>query len=99
MKENTDYEMITGTGENWDIRILTGEFNETVLEFSTLKVTDDGEHLSFNFDIVSTPIDDLDADTNFELQETAGLILENILETAAHVKKPESPKSIPWGNA
>ena len=21
MKENTDYEMIAGTGENWDIRI------------------------------------------------------------------------------
>ena len=33
MKENTDYEMIAGTGENWDIRILTGEFNETVLAF------------------------------------------------------------------
>lgn len=83
MKENTDYEMILGTGENWDIRILTGEFNETVLKFSTLKVTDDGKNLSFNFDIVSSPIDDLDADTNFELQETAGLILTNILETAA----------------
>lgn len=83
MKENTDYEMILGTGENWDIRILTGEFNETVLKFSTLKVTDDGKNLTFNFNIVSSPIDDLDADTNFELQETAGLILTNILETAA----------------
>lgn len=82
MKENTDYEMILGTGENWDIRILTGEFNETVLKFSTLKVTDDGKNLTFNFNIVSSPIDDLDADTNFELQETAGLILTNILETA-----------------
>jgi hypothetical protein len=92
MKENTDYEMIAGTGENWDIRILTGEFNETVLAFSTLKVTDDGEHLSFNFDIVSSPVDDLDADTNFELQETAGLILENILASAAHMKNEEEKK-------
>ena len=94
MKENTDYEMITGTGENWDIRILTGEFNETVLAFSTLKVTDDGEHLSFNFDIVSSPVDDLDADTNFELQETAGLILENILDTAAHMKNVVHTKNL-----
>ena len=37
MKENTDYEMIAGTGENWDIRILTGEFNETVLAFQYAK--------------------------------------------------------------
>jgi hypothetical protein len=86
MKQNTDYEMIVGTGENWDIRILTGEFNETVLAFDTLKITDDGEHLSFNFNIVSSPINDLDTETNIELQETAGLILQNILETAAVIE-------------
>ena len=48
----------------------------------------------FNFDIVSSPIDDLDADTNFELQETAGLILENILDTAAHMKNVVHTKNL-----
>jgi hypothetical protein len=83
MKQNEDYELIPGEGENWDIRILTGEFVETVLNFSKLRVTEDGENLSFNFDIVSSPDPLLKADENVDLQNTAGMILSNILEEAA----------------
>lgn len=83
MKQNEDYEMIPGAGENWDIRILTGQFTETVLNFSKLRVSDDGEHLKFNFDIVSSPDESLDAETNTDLQTTAGMILSSILEEAA----------------
>lgn len=83
MKQNEDYELIPGEGENWDIRILTGDFVETVLNFSKLRVTEDGENLSFNFDIVSSPDPSLNADENIDLQNTAGMILSNILEEAA----------------
>ena len=88
MKQNEDYELIPGNGENWDVRILTGDFTETVLNFSKLKVTEDGEHLSFNFDIVSTPDLELNADENIDLQNVAGVILSDILEEASkhHLK-------------
>lgn len=82
-KQNEDYELIPGEGENWDVRILTGEYTETVLNFSKLQVSDDGEFLKFNFDIISSPDESLDAETNIDLQTTAGMILSNILEEAA----------------
>ena len=85
MKQNEDYELIPGEGENWDIRILTGEFVETVLNFSQLKVTEDGENLAFNFDIVSSPDPSLNAEENIDLQNTAGMILSNILEESAKI--------------
>jgi hypothetical protein len=82
LEENIDYEMIPGEGENWDIRILTGEFTETVINYKRLQVSNDGEHLTFNFNIVSSPDEDLDAETNFDLQNTAAMILSNILENS-----------------
>lgn len=82
LEENIDYELIPGEGENWDIRILTGEFVETVINYKQLKVTDDGEHLTFDFNVVTSPDPDLDAETNFDLQNTAAMILSNILENS-----------------
>ena len=81
-KENTDYELIPSEGENWDIRILTGEFNETVLQYGQLVVSEDGEHMRFNFDIVSTPDPEL-KDENIALQRYAAMLLSSILESAA----------------
>ena len=82
LEENIDYEMIPGEGENWDIRILTGEFTETVINFKQLQVSEDGEHLTFNFEIVSSPDEGLDAETNLDLQNTAAMVLSNILENS-----------------
>jgi|LauGreDrversion4_2_1035121.scaffolds.fasta_scaffold701570_2 hypothetical protein len=82
LEENIDYEMIPGAGENWDIRILTGEFTETVINYKRLQVSNDGEHLTFNFEIVSSPDEGLDAETNLDLQNTAAMVLSNILENS-----------------
>ena len=82
LEENIDYEMIPGEGENWDIRILTGEFTETVINYKRLQVSNDGEHLTFNFEIVSSPDEGLDAETNLDLQNTAAMVLSNILENS-----------------
>ena len=82
LEENIDYEMIPGAGENWDIRILTGEFTETVINYKRLLVSNDGEHLTFNFEIVSSHDEGLDAETNLDLQNTAAMVLSNILENS-----------------
>ena len=82
MKENEDYELVPGAGENWDVRILTGNYVETVLNFSKLQIAEDGEHLNFNFDVVSSPDPSLDPKTDIDLQSTAGMILSDILENA-----------------
>ena len=87
LEENVDYEMIPGEGENWDIRILTGEFVETVINFKQLRVADDGEHLTFNFEIVTTPDPELNADTNTDLQSHVGMVLSSILENSVTMKR------------
>lgn len=81
-KEDVDYELIPGEGENWDIRILTGEFVETVINYKQLQVADDGEHLTFNFNVVTSPDEGLDAETNMDLQNAAAMILSDILENS-----------------
>lgn len=86
--ENTDYELVPSEGENWDIRILSGNFTETVLQFGKLVVSDDGEHMSFNFDVVSSPDLEL-TDENSDLQVHAGKLLSSILENAVATTAPE----------
>ena len=83
LEENIDYELIPGEGENWDIRILTGDYVETVLNFKELTVSEDGEHLKFKVDIVATPDQTLNIDENVDLQQFAGMILSDILENSA----------------
>jgi len=80
--ENVDYELVPSEGENWDIRILSGNFTETVLKFGELKVSDDEEYMTFNFDVVSSPDGEL-SDSNTDLQEYASMILSSVLENAA----------------
>ena len=88
MKENEDYELIPGEGENWDVRILTGEFIETIINFKELRVTDDGEHLSFNFGVVSSPDPELNNE-NIDLQTIACMVLSDVLENAIVRNKEE----------
>ena len=89
MKENIDYELIPGNGENWDVRILLGDFTETVVNFKELKVSEDAKHLTFNFEIVSTPDPDLTEESE-ELQQQVGNVLGDILENS--VARMESKK-------
>lgn len=84
LKENEDYELIPGQGENWDVRLLEGPFPETVVAFNQLKVSDDGEHLRFNFDLISSPDPDL-TEENEELQQHMADVLNAILENAAAI--------------
>lgn len=84
LKENVDYELIPSSGENWDVRLLQGDFTETVVAFNQLRVSDDGEHMKFNFDLVSSPDPDL-TENSYELQKHMANILNSILENAAEL--------------
>lgn len=82
MKENIDYELIPiEDAEHWNVRIKTGEFIETVFQFGALKVNDEADSMTFNFDIVYTPDDTLTTE-NIGLQNHVGVILSSILESA-----------------
>ena len=84
LEENVDYELIPSEGENWDVRLLEGPFPETVIAFNQLKVSDDGEHLKFNFDLVSSPNAEL-TEENEELQQHIADIFNALLEQAAAI--------------
>ena len=77
--ENKDYELIPKDVEGWDIRILKGDYVETVISFSTLKLDEVTESIRFSFDIVSSPNTELTVDNN-QFNRYVGGILGNILE-------------------
>lgn len=85
--ENEDYELIPGTSDDnideWNVRFLSGDFVESVIRYG--KVTINGEEeemtMSFDFDVVSSPIPDL-SENVVELQEFAGDVLISIIENS-----------------
>ena len=82
--EGVDYELApSGEAEieqAWDVRILKGEFVETVLRFGNIAFDGDNDCLKFNFIVVSSP-SGLD-ESSIELQDYAALILQSVLENA-----------------
>jgi hypothetical protein len=84
VSEGVDYELIPVAVDNeqaWDIRILRGDFPETVLRYGKIKFDGIRECLTYNFTVISSPDDELTSD-NIDLQELSGDILEDILERA-----------------
>ena len=82
--ESKDYELIPLEDDTdaWGVRILTGEFLETVIKYGNVgfEGTGDDMVMKFNFDIISTPDEDLEVETNTELQELARDILFTIFQ-------------------
>ena len=81
MKENTDYEIIPNPEDShsWQIRILTGDFTETVIEFGTISFNEIKEHFTFDFKLISSPDKFLLID-NENLHNVLARILEDIIE-------------------
>lgn len=81
--EGLDYELIpVEYVENeaaWDVRILRGEFTETVIRFGTIRVDGEKDYLTFDFRVVESPDAELSSDS-VPLQEYAGDVLFDILE-------------------
>lgn len=82
MSEGIDYELVPANADNeqaWDIRILTGDFVETVIRYGNVSFDGAEKCLKFNFKIISSPDPDLST-KDVPLQEHAADILEDVLE-------------------
>lgn len=77
-KQNEQYQLIPGDDNYWKVRILEGEFVETVLEFGSVKFDDQHLMVKFDFTVVYTPDSSISSDTP-ELQKVASKILHSIL--------------------
>lgn len=84
LNEGTDYQLVPSSDvENeqaWDVRILKGDFIETVIRFGNIAVDGENGCLNFNFMVLSSP-SGLD-ENSIELQDHAAEILQSILEDA-----------------
>ena len=82
--EGVHYELIPSDEHEqaWNVRILEGDFIETVLQYGAISFNKvrEGE-MNFNFSIVSTPDQDLEV-SNLDLQEEAGNILQSVIAQA-----------------
>ena len=81
MIELKDYELMPDPDDHelWNVRVLSGDYSETVLKFGAISINEAGEGvMTFNFDVVSSPDPDLTVD-NVELQEYAGDLLQAII--------------------
>ena len=83
--EGVDYELVPSAEaeieQAWDVRILRGDYVETVIRFGNIAFDGENDCIKFNFTVVSTPAD-TDEDDPY-LQECVGAVLETILEEAA----------------
>ena len=86
LKENEDYELVPNDNDGWDIRILTGDYVETVFTFGKIVVMENEEGLSFDFEVVSTPDPDLTAE-DWGLQKYVGNVLYDIITRSVREEK------------
>ena len=81
MKENVDYELIVSEDDedHWRIRILTGDFTETVFEFTVLTVDPKIDSLRFNYVITYSPLGNAISETDNDLIDVVGDILYDMV--------------------
>jgi translation initiation factor IF-2 len=86
MIEGQDYELIPAPDEFWHIRILKGDFIESVVSFDKIHLDPTTDQLKFSFDIIFTPDNDVTTE-NKDLQILMGSILYNLIEDVEKEEK------------
>jgi hypothetical protein len=86
--ENVDYELIPYEETDWHVRILTGYFTETIIQFGALQVNEKNGEINFNFELISSPDFDV-SNENTDLQSHAADILLSIINTSLSKSKEE----------
>ena len=84
LKENIDYQLVPAPDhdQDWAVRVLTGDYVETVLKYGAIGFNEEEEGLmTFNFEVVESPDTDLSA-ADEDLQEYAGDLLHQIIKQA-----------------
>jgi hypothetical protein len=84
--EGLDYELIPSkelleAEQAWDVRILKGDFTESIIRFGNIQVDGKNGQMHFNFTVIESPIEDLTPDS-VDLQNEVGSILHSVLESA-----------------
>ena len=81
LTENKHYEIIPDRKDDkaWNVRILSGTFTETVLKYGVVKFNGEEKDMTFNFNIVYSPDEELEV-SNVKLQEFAGIMLSQIMQ-------------------
>lgn len=86
ISEDIHYQLVPVTdvdnSQAWEVRILEGPYVETVLRYGNVRLDGRGRDacLKFNFVVTSSPIPDLNPEEDYELQDWAADILEDIIE-------------------
>ena len=86
MIENIDYELIPGEDDYWHIRILKGDFIESVVAFDKIHLDPTTDQLKYSFDIIYVPDNDVTVENN-GLQSLMGSILYNLIDNAEKEEK------------
>lgn len=83
LSEGVDYKLIPSpeNEQSWWIRILTGPYVETVVQFGAISINGPDEAIHYNFEIIETPDDSLTPDDE-DFQQFTGLILHDVIEMA-----------------
>mgnify|MGYP001585118748 CR=1 FL=1 len=85
LSEYKDYELTPSEGSDndqaWDVRILRGDFAETVVRFGNIQFNDDKGCINFNYVLQYSPDETLTEERE-DLIEYVGDILESVLENA-----------------
>ncbi len=80
-KENQQYELIPGEHNNWKVRILEGEYIETVISYGGLSIDETRGIVKFDLNLDYSPVGGITSD-DIGLQRVAGHILHSILVNA-----------------
>ena len=48
LEENVHYELVPGNTDHWDIRVLKGDYIETVFNFGAIKVTENDNSVNLS---------------------------------------------------
>ncbi len=83
LSEGVDYELIPSpeNEQSWWIRVLTGPYVETVIQFGAISINGPEEAINYNFEIIETPDDSLTPDDE-DFQQFTGLVLHDVIELA-----------------
>tara|TARA_B100001094_G_scaffold45084_1_gene40021 strand:+ start:48 stop:356 length:309 start_codon:yes stop_codon:yes gene_type:complete len=83
LSEGIDYKLIPAPDNEqaWNIRVLTGPYIETVVQFGAISINGPEEAINFNFTIIESPDDSLTVEDK-HFQEFCGLVLHDVIEMA-----------------
>jgi len=80
LKENEDYELVPEQDDQWAVRILSGPFVETVVQYDTIRLDGKEGCLRYNFEIVSSPDPDLQKENQDFLQHVTNILYALLLQ-------------------